>query len=60
MANISISFSPVPEGYSYANIPAEGETKEVDAMIEAVDKLTQHYPVLKPKPETKTTFPTGR
>jgi len=60
MAEVTISFSPGPEGMNYSSITAKGETNEVDSIIEAVDKLTQHYPVLKPKPETKTTFPTGR
>ena len=60
MAKITISFSPRPDGMNYANITAEGDTDEVDKMTKAVDALTQHYPVLKPKPETKTTFPTGR
>lgn len=60
MANINISFSPGPDGINYATIIAEGEPGEVDAMIEAADKLWKHYPVLKPKLETKSTFPTGR
>ena len=60
MANVTISFGPGPEGINYATITAEGEPSEVDAMIEAADKLSKHYPVLKPKPETKTTFPIGK
>ncbi|TRZ93462.1 MAG: hypothetical protein D4R82_05065 [Dehalococcoidia bacterium] len=60
MAKVTISFSPGPDGFGYANITAEGETDEVDAMTQAVDALMQHYPVLKPKPETKTAFPTRK
>lgn len=57
MAKVTISISPGPEGSTYANITAEGETNEVAAMTEAVDSLMQHYPVLKPKPETRAVFP---
>ena len=58
MAKVTISISPGAEqGTTYANITAEGETSEVEAMTQAVDKLMQHYPVLKPKPETRAVFP---
>ena len=51
MAKITFSISPGPEGGAYSNITAEGEPNEVEAMTQAVDKLMQKYPVLKPKPE---------
>ena len=59
MAKVSFSISPGPEGGTYANISAEGEPNEVEAMVEAVDKLMQKYPSLKPKPEPKSVFPTS-
>lgn len=51
MAKITFSISPGPEGGAYSNISAEGEPREIEAMTEAVDKLMQKYPVLKPKPK---------
>lgn len=60
MAKVSFSISPGPEGGAYANITAEGEPSEVEAMIQAVDKLQQKYPALKPKEQTKSVFPTDR
>ena len=51
MAKITFSISPGPEGGAYSNITAEGEPREVEAMTQAVDKLMQKYPVLKPKPK---------
>lgn len=60
MAKVSISFSPTPDGFSYAHISAEGDTTEVQKMTEAVDQLMQHYPILKPKPQTKTMTPVTR
>ena len=62
MARVTISISPGSDGISYSSITAEGEPSEVEAITEAVDKLMQHYPVLKPKTETepKTAFPTSR
>jgi hypothetical protein len=50
MAKITFRISPGPEGKpGYAEIFAEGEPNEVEAMTQAVDKLMQKYPVLKPE-----------
>jgi hypothetical protein len=52
MAKIMFRISPGPEGKpAYAEISAEGAPNEVEAMSQAVDKLMQKYPVLKPKPQ---------
>ncbi len=58
MAKVTISFSPGPDGYSPSHLSADGETSEVEAIIEAVNKLKSQYPI--PKQQTKSVFPTDR
>jgi len=56
MAKVTISMSPGPGGSpGYSNITAEGEPSEVEAMIKAVDRLMEKYPVLKSNPEDMST-----
>ena len=62
MSRVTISFSPGVGGDNFITITAEGETHEVDSIIEAIDKLKQHYPAPKPAKDepqaARTVFPT--